>query len=232
MDTARLSSTFPSAAEYLSNIFLIKRDYGHVTNTRLSEWMGVSTSAVTQALRRLVGLGVVSHERYAPIELTEEGKTLARTFLHRHYCLEHLLVRTLGYPWDKADEEAKALQSQISDDFADYLWNHLGRPQTCPHGNPLPGTQAERRLLSAPSLSTAVVGAQITVIRITEEGESLATLLRTCYRLDIRPGTRLEVRGRTARQLKLHRLGGQGKGAEISLPLEMAPYIRYELRRE
>jgi DtxR family Mn-dependent transcriptional regulator len=228
MDPARLNAMFPSAAEYLSNIFLIKRDYGHVTNTRLSAWMRVSSSAVTQALRRLTGLSLVRHERYAPIELTDAGRSLARTFLHRHYTLEHLLVRTLGYPWDKADDEAKALQSQISDDFAAHLYERLGRPQTCPHGNPLPGAPVERRLLAAPVLAGADEGSEVTVVRITEEGEAHPSLLRTCYRHDVRPGTRVVVVGRTGRTLKLRRLGAEGVAVDLSIPLVMAEHIRYE----
>ena len=190
---AEILKTFPAAAEYLTNIHLICRDYGHAANHRLAEWMGVSTSAVTQALGRLKKIGLVNQERYEHVFLTDAGRTLALKVLKRHYLLEHLLVKTLDFPWDKSDEEAKVLQNQISDALAEHLDSRLGFPQTCPHGNPLPGTEVEAKLLAAPRLPTAPVGSSVVVVRITEEGEGLPTMLPFCQTAGIKPGIRVKV---------------------------------------
>jgi len=190
---AEILKTFPAAAEYLTNIHLICRDYGFAANHRLAEWLGVSTSAVTQALGRLKKIGLVHQERYEHVFLTDAGRALALKVLKRHYLLEHLLVRTLDFPWDKSDEEAKVLQNQISDDLADHLDAKLGFPQTCPHGNPLPGTEVEARLLAAPRLTTANPGTTITIVRITEEGEGLPSMLPFCQTEDLKPGSRVAV---------------------------------------
>ncbi len=189
---------FPAAAEYLSNIYLICRDYGEAANHRLAEWLGVSTSAVTQALGRLKKIGLVSQERYEHVYLTEAGRTLALKVLKRHYLLEHLLVKTLGFPWDKSDEEAKVLQNQISDDLADHLDEKLGHPQTCPHGNPLPGTEIEAKRLAAPRLPTAAVGRSVVVVRITEEGEGVSGMLTFCQAAGLKPGARVTVESSNA----------------------------------
>lgn len=190
---AEILKTFPAAAEYLTNIHLICRDYGHAANNRLAQWMGVSTSAVTQALGRLKKIGLVEQERYEHVFLTDAGRALALKVLKRHYLLEHLLVKKLDFPWDKSDEEAKVLQSQISDDLAEHLDAHLGFPQTCPHGNPLPGTAVEARLLAAPRLPSASVGKTVLIVRITEEGEGLPTMLPFCQTAGIKPGVRAVV---------------------------------------
>jgi DtxR family Mn-dependent transcriptional regulator len=185
--------TFPAAAEYLSNIHLICRDYGFAANHRLAEWLGVSTSAVTQALGRLKKIGLVTQERYEHVFLTDAGRALALKVLKRHYLLEHLLVKTLDFPWDKSDEEAKVLQNQISDDLADHLDARLGYPQTCPHGNPLPGTSVEARLLASPRLPAATVGTSVVLVRITEEGEGLPAMLPFCQTAGLKPGVRVAV---------------------------------------
>jgi DtxR family Mn-dependent transcriptional regulator len=190
---AEILKTFPAAAEYLTNIHLICRDYGHAANHRLAEWMGVSTSAVTQALGRLKKIGLVNQERYEHVFLTEAGRALALKVLKRHYLLEHLLVKTLDFPWDKSDEEAKVLQNQISDDLAEHLDSRLGFPQTCPHGNPLPGTEVEAKLLAAPRLPTAAPGASVVIVRITEEGEGLPTMLPFCQSAGLKPGVRVRI---------------------------------------
>ncbi len=190
---AEILKTFPAAAEYLTSIHLICRDYGHAANHRLAEWLGVSTSAVTQALGRLKKIGLVNQERYEHVFLTETGRALALKVLKRHYLLEHLLVKTLDFAWDKSDEEAKVLQNQISDDLAEHLDAKLGYPQTCPHGNPLPGTSVEAKLLAAPRLPSASVGSSVLLVRITEEGEGIPAMLPLCERAGLKPGIRVKV---------------------------------------
>jgi DtxR family Mn-dependent transcriptional regulator len=214
---------FPAAAEYLSSIYILRRDYGEATNTRLAAWVGVSGPAVTQALARLSRLGLARQKRYGDIALTPTGKRLAVEVLRRHYLLEHLLVRLLDYPWEKTDREAKLLQNLISQDLTDHLYRRLGRPQTCPHGNPLPGAPVEAALLSADRLSEAPVGRTLTILRITEEGEQVPSLLSTCRIRGVRPGARFRVSGRDRRRIYLSPPGG----ARVSLTLAMARHVRF-----
>jgi DtxR family Mn-dependent transcriptional regulator len=215
---------FPAAAEYLSNIYLICRDYGEAANHRLAEWMGVSTSAVTQALGRLKKIGLVSQKRYQNVFLTDSGRALALKVLKRHYLLEHLLVKTLGFPWDKSDEEAKVLQNQISDDLAEHLDEKLGFPQTCPHGNPLPGTEIEARRLAAPRLPTAAVGSSVMIVRITEEGEGVPGMLPFCQNAGLKPGTRVGVVSSDGQGITV---SVDGKGTTL-VPAALAKHICYD----
>ena len=223
-DLEHISQQFPAAAEYVSNIFLIHRDYGTVTNLRLAEWMGVSTPAVTQALIRLKKLELVDYQRYAPVNLTEQGREFALRVLKRHYLLEHLLVRLLDFPWDKADEEAKVLQSQISQDLENHLDAKLGHPQTCPHGNPLPGTEIESKLLGAPRLKDAPLGSEILILRITEEGEAIPRMLPFCQASGIKPGVRFFVRQVTDTEIVLRR-----DDSDVAVPISLAEHIRFSL---
>ena len=227
---ADLNRSFPAAAEYLTTIWLIKRDYGFVANSHLAQWLEVSTSAVSQQLSRLKKLELVKQPRYGHIELTLQGQELAKTFLRRHYILEHLFVEMLDYPWDKADEEAHILQAHISENFADHLYERLGRPETCPHGNPLPGSSVERTLLSAPRLDEAVVGQLLTILRITEEGEHNPVLLSTCFREGLRPGVDCLAEGRDDDQLTLAGVPGARStiAGRVVLEIAMAHKICFE----
>ncbi len=235
-DLARIHEQFPAAAEYLSGIYILRRDYGEVGNTRLSGWIGVTGSAVTQALGRLKRLGLARQKRYGDIDLTGSGRALAVKVLRRHYLLEHVLVRVLEYPWEKADEEAKRLQSVISEDLTEHLYVRLGSPQTCPHGNPMPGSPVETKLLGAARLSQAPSGLALRILRITEEGEQVPSLLSTCTARGVRPGARFRVAGRDGRNIYLQgggRVAGAGRPpggrpARVVLPLAMAEHVRYE----
>lgn len=221
----QLVRDFPASAEYLTNIYLLERDYGSAANHKLAEWMGVSTSAVTQALGRLKKLGLVSADRYGPTSLTGRGRDLAALILKRHYLIEHLLVRLLDYPWDKADEEAKVLQNQISDELAGHLDERLGHPQTCPHGNPLPGVPIEAKLLQAPVLADVEPGRSILLLRITEEGEAIPAMLPTCQNYRLRPGIHLKIEENGPDQITFTFEDGSPAG---SLPKNLARHIRFE----
>lgn len=236
IDAALVRKRFPAAAEYVSGIYILARDYGRVSNSRLAAWTGVSGSAVTQVLGRLKRLGLTRHVRYESIELTEQGRLFARKVLRRHYLLEHLLVRVLDYPWEKADDEAKRLQSEISDDLTEHLYTRLGSPQTCPHGNPMPGSAVEAKLLSAPRLSDAPPGARVRILRITEEGEQIPRMLDFCHESGIKPGATFNVLERQGETILLggnrpdgrHTDGGREAPAEVKVPLEKSRHIRYE----
>ena len=230
VDFAKVHAKFPAAAEYLSSIYILKRDYGHVSNMRLAEWTGVSSSAVTQALGRLKRLGLARQERYEDIELTDEGRDFAIQVLRRHYLLEHLMVRVLGYPWDKADEEAKTLQSAVSDELTEHLYQKLGAPQTCPHGNPMPGSTLETRLLTAPRLSEAPVGSRVRILRITEEGEQLPLMLQFCFAHGVQPGATLLIVKRDEREIELQDCSSMAKESvpSFTIDIDKALHIRYE----
>ncbi|HUX19682.1 MAG TPA: metal-dependent transcriptional regulator [Spirochaetia bacterium] len=230
VDFAEIDRRFPAAAEYLGAIYILLRDYGNVSHTRLAGWVGVSAPAVTQAVGRLKRLGLVQQQRYQNVVLTDEGRSFAVKLLRRHYLVERLLVGVLDYPWDKADEEAKLLQSRISDDFADYLYRRLGEPQTCPHGNPMPGVPVEAKLLAAPKLSEAQSGMGVIILRITEEGEQLPTMLAFCHQNNIRPGVRFRIQSVDQEALMLLPAGSAEEASseiEIRLPVEKAEHIRY-----
>ncbi|MEI8092640.1 MAG: metal-dependent transcriptional regulator [Spirochaetales bacterium] len=223
-DTSILKA-FPAAAEYLSSIHLICRDYGYAANHRLADWMGVSTSAVTQALGRLKKQGLVEQERYEHVLLTDAGRELAVKVLKRHFLLEHLLVKTLDFPWDKSDDEAKVLQNQISDDLADHLDSKLGFPQTCPHGNPMPGAAIEAKLLGANRLNKAVAGESMHILRITEEGEGIREMLPYCQNHGVKPGARFVVKHVDHEAVQMTK----ADGSDVVVPLHLAAHIGYEL---
>ena len=189
----QLAAEFPAAADYLSTILLIARDYDAVHNTRLASRLRVSKPAVSQAVSRLKQIGLVKQDSYGVIELTESGRTLAEDIITRHYLIEYLLIRAVEFPWDKADVEALRLQTVISDDLADHLYEAFDKPSVCPHGNPFPGSEREAEILRAPRLVSRLPGATAVIVRITEEGEAVDGLLRYCNAEGIQPGTELYV---------------------------------------
>jgi len=223
-ENSDILQAFPAASEYLTNIYLIQRDYGHVSNVQLAQWMHVSNPAVTQAINRLKKLELVAQPRYKHILLTEKGRTVAMGVLRRHYLLEHLLVGILKYPWDKADDEAHVLQNHFSNALTDHLEAYLGHPETCPHGNPLPGSRREREILAAPTLISALAGDQFSIVRITEEGEAIPEILPFCELHGIKPLARFRLAAVGDSELSLSSIDFPAEG-DFSISRLLARHI-------
>ena len=166
----------------------------------------------------------MEQDPYGSIRLTETGRNFAVCTLKKHYLIEHLLISRTNYPWEKSDEEAQKLQTCLSQDFTDYLYDFFGHPQTCPHGNPFPGSPREEALLSAPRLSEAPQDTPVKIIRITEEGEAEEGLLRFCYIHKIQPGKTLCIR----EHLDDETLKIDSDSTEIRMPLSIAKYLCYK----
>ncbi len=223
MTLQELRSQFPAAPEYLTQILLIERDNGIVPNAKLADRLEVSRPAVSQAVGRLKKLGLVDQDRYGAIGLSADGRDFAEKVVRRHFLLEHLLVRILDYPWDKSDVEAETLQASLSDELTAYLAEKLGNPQTCPHGNPMPGASIEKSYLEAPKLSEAGVGTRVKVIRITEEGEMADGMLSFCQANGIAPGKSIEIiaQGENGCTCKVD-------GKDVKIQADFARHIRWE----
>ncbi|MCG8452915.1 MAG: metal-dependent transcriptional regulator [Spirochaetales bacterium] len=223
MVLTELKRQFPAAPEYLTQIFLIQRDTGEVTNAGLADRLNVSRPAVSQAIGRLRRLGLVEQDKYGTIALSLEGENIGKKIVRRHFLLEHLLVGLLKYPWDKADKEAESLQDALSDDFTEFLSQRLGNPQTCPHGNPMPDSALEERYLQAPPLSGAPLHQEIRLIRITEEGELLDGLLPFCLEHQLLPGRIMIPSSLDEQQVVV-----QKDEKTLSIPIKFAQLLRWE----
>ena len=219
-----LQKKFPAALNYLVSIFLIQREHGKTGNASLARNLGVSKPAVNQAIGRLKKHNLVEQAPYESIRLTETGRQFAVCTLKKHYLIEHLLISRTNYPWEKSDQEAQRLQTCLSQDFTDYLYDFFGHPETCPHGNPFPDSPLEKALLSAPRLSDAPHKTPVKIIRITEEGEAVDGLLRFCHIHSIQPGKTLSIRERLNNDfLKI-----DCSDTELRMPLSIARYLCYK----
>ncbi len=226
MEYREILQSFPAASDYLAAMYLIRRDDGIITNSRIASWLKVSRPAVSQAVKRLKILGYLSQERYGDIALTKDGEDFAVKMLRRHYLLEHFLLKNLNMTWDEIDEEAKHLQNNISDKFAEKMYEVLGRPQTCPHGNPIPGSPGEQEILNAPSIQLLKPQDTFILMRISEEGEETEGLLSFIYENNIKLGDCFTVIQRTEKGIELSSEDEQ----RILIPAGYTPHLRYTMQ--
>ena len=70
----------------------------------IGEHMGVVPSTTTENVQRLARQGLVTHERYGRVRLTEEGRAVALGMVRRHRLLETYMHEALGFSWDEVHE--------------------------------------------------------------------------------------------------------------------------------
>src|SRR5215203_2626637 len=137
-DEARIT---PAIEDYLKAIYQLDQEEpeaGSVTGQRIAERLGVASPSVTNMIKRLCDLGLVQHERYRGVELSDSGERIALEVVRHHRLLERYLVEAVGYGWDEVHDEAERLEHHISEALEARMAAHLGEPTFDPHGDPIP----------------------------------------------------------------------------------------------
>jgi DtxR family Mn-dependent transcriptional regulator len=181
----------PSAniAEYLEWIYRLSKEQEEVTTTDLARSLKVSPASVTGMVKRLAERGLILHEKYHGISLTDQGREIALATIRRHGLLECLLVDVLGLPWHLADEEAGRLEHHITPEVEERLQKFLGHPLTCPHGQPINWIEPESNV----RLGTLQAGDVAEVSRIADESPEFLEYVAS---LGMKPGALVHVSGR------------------------------------
>jgi DtxR family transcriptional regulator, Mn-dependent transcriptional regulator len=126
------------------------------------------------------------------IELTARGDAAAAAIVRRHRIVERWLTDVLGLDWVTADAEAERLEHAVSQIVEETLYRALGRPKSCPHGNPIPGHSAMRP--NELRLSALKAGERGIITRISEVAQREAPpLLQYLHDRGLKPGTRVTV---------------------------------------
>ena len=141
--------------------------------TGLAKRMEVAPSTASENVARLVEEGLLVHEPYKAVTLSEEGRRRAMGMIRRHRILETYLVTQLGFGWDEVHAEAEELEHAVSERLLERLDTVLGHPTRA-----RTGTRSLRRTdgSSYPDLvrlETMPVGSDGVVGRIQDDTETL-----------------------------------------------------------
>jgi DtxR family transcriptional regulator, Mn-dependent transcriptional regulator len=207
--------------DYLSLIYVLERDAEPIVGARLAELIGVSAPTVTNTLKRMARDGLITMSDHGT-HLTEQGWQLARDVMRRHMLMEWMMLRVL--PWSKLHGEAHSLEHAISPEAEAALYEELGRPKTCPHGNPLPGF--EDAVATWVPLTHIVSGKTVVIRRIHELAEENPTLLSFLEEKGIMPRVEVNI----GEILPFNQtITIQVKGQTVTLGFAVAKYIYAEV---
>ena len=182
----------PSASveDYVRTIYGLSERGVAVTNTTLSNRLGLSPSSVSGMITKLSQLGLVTHIRYRSVELTPSGRQLAYDVLRRHRLLELFLVEELDYTWDEVHQEADSLEHAVSDELVAHIAAKLGDPTHDPHGDPIPSADGVVERPTTKLLDQLPPGTVGTIARVWDTDSELLRYL-TDHNLTL--GNRIEI---------------------------------------
>jgi DtxR family Mn-dependent transcriptional regulator len=194
LDQSNNATREPSevVSRYLEAIYYMWSEKEPLRSARLADWLGVSRPTVAVGLRRMTRDGLGRRNGRKEIELTAKGMRTAESIVRRHRIMERWLTDGLGLDWVTADAEAARLEHAVSGVVERRLYEVLGRPSTCPHGNPIPGHS--RAVAHEVRLSSLAGGDRARLTRVSEVAEREAPRLLTyLQQRDLTPGRDVEV---------------------------------------
>jgi DtxR family Mn-dependent transcriptional regulator len=192
------------AEEYLETIYRLQSRCGYARTMELARDLGVVPGSITNTVENLEKKGLVIHEPYKGVKLTDNGKRIAINIIRKHRLAERLLTDLLNLDWSVVHDPACKLEHAFSPEIIKSLEKKLGHPKTCPHGNPIPtkcgGILEEESIV----LTELEPQSEVVIVKITEERT------RTLEKLDamkLRPGRKIRVENRDCTGSLLIKLG-------------------------
>jgi DtxR family Mn-dependent transcriptional regulator len=104
-----------SLEDYLEMVSFLSDD-GEVRVTDIATRLGVSKPSVLTALKNLEEQGLIEHERYRTVTLTQRGALQAAEIRERHDFLTSFLRDTLGVSAETAEDDACKMEHILSEE--------------------------------------------------------------------------------------------------------------------
>ncbi len=127
----------PSMEDYLEAIYLLVLDRKVARIGEIAKTLKVKTPSVNNAVKNLVGGGLVEHDKYGFVDLTERGKIVARQICRRHEVLREFLSSVLGVDPATAEKDACEMEHVISKETLERIVSFIEFSQVCPMGDGL-----------------------------------------------------------------------------------------------
>ena len=116
--------------DYLEVVYDLIKTKGYARATDIAERLGVKTPSVTNMLQRLDGMGLIVHERYRGLGLTDKGEEMARFIQQKHLTIIRFL-QILGVEEKNAKLDAEGIEHHVHKDtvnrmerFVDFVGKH------------------------------------------------------------------------------------------------------------
>jgi DtxR family transcriptional regulator, Mn-dependent transcriptional regulator len=120
-------SVSASKQDYLETILDYSLETGEARSIDIARHLEVSRASVNKSLGVLKENGLIEHEFYGNVKLTEKGMKVARQIRARHNTLKTFLTEVLGVNADTAETDACRMEHAISRETAAKLEEYVSK---------------------------------------------------------------------------------------------------------
>jgi DtxR family Mn-dependent transcriptional regulator len=222
---------------YLRTVFELEEEGIVPLRARIAERLNQSGPTVSQTVARMERDGLLHVAGDRQLALSETGRALATRVMRKHRLAECLLVSVINLPWEEVHIEACRWEHVISESVELRLFELLGHPERCPHGNLIPGLDElvagqgqeapPQRKPDEPMTDVvreAGEAVRATVTRITEHVQSDLVLMLKLKRAGIQPGREVLL-GAVEGGVRVRGRNGSGDAPSADLPAEVASHV-------
>ena len=188
-----LKNLNPALKEYLEAIYELGEEGQKILQARIGERLGLAAATVSEGVKRVVAEGYVTIAPSREIALTEEGRTIAEALVRRHRLAERMLTDILGMPWHLCHEQAEDWEKVMTPEVEEAILSKLEGEPTCPHGNPIPGTESAIPWSDLKSVAAMTAGETGRLTRLLEDVELDHDVLQFLEEHRLMPGHDLLV---------------------------------------
>jgi len=114
-----------SVEDYLEAIYFIGLKHKVVRVSEISKRLNVSSSSVNNALKELIRLNYITHEKYGFIEMTEAGTEAGKKIASKHHALKRFFKQILHVSEKNAETDACSIEHFISEESLEKLIEFL-----------------------------------------------------------------------------------------------------------
>jgi DtxR family Mn-dependent transcriptional regulator len=156
--------------DYIKAIYelTIQNDQPMIKTNEISEYFGFTDQSVNEMIKKLNQKKFVNFIPYKGINLTNKGKKEAIRMIRAHRIWEVFLTDKLGISWEDVHEDAEKLEHATSERVLSLLYDYIGKPDFCQHGNPIPNLQGDIKKASNFSLASCKIGDTFKLTRVLD----------------------------------------------------------------
>lgn len=179
-----------SAEMYMKTICELTSEAEVVPISTLADRLGISPISATEMVHRMRENQLVEHKRYKGVHLTKSGRIKALAIIRRHRLWEVFLFYKLNMPWDEVHDLACQLEHAAGFTVVNALDRFLGRPSSCPHGNPIPSAEGTLKIQTGVQVDMLLPGQRGHILRVRPESKAVLSYLAAH---GLKPGTPIEI---------------------------------------
>jgi DtxR family Mn-dependent transcriptional regulator len=223
---------------YLRTVFELEEEGIAPLRARIAERLSQSGPTVSQTVARMERDGLLHVADDRQLALSETGRALATRVMRKHRLAECLLVSVIQLPWEEVHIEACRWEHVISESVERRLFELLGHPDHCPHGNVIPGLDELMGGTGEPAgqgkpdepmtdvVRAAAGPASVVVTRITEHVQSDLVLMLKLKRTGIQPGRKVLLGAVKGGGVRVSGSDGDADAASATeLPADVAAHV-------